>query len=605
MNLWPAFVCTMFPRCRLFVRFMLFIGMAFFGNVAAHGTITKPAFRDNPTISAGWCPWCQGEQNFCDPRANAKCAPPKPCWGETPGSTVSPEKFPALKDLIAPDGSKWIDPARTIPTWCPGDVIPIHFYIYADHNGVTRWESQLASPGMETEEAFKNFTSWQSDNQDSSTTYYALDGVTELEQGRCTKPDASNETWTPNFAHCRDNVLAKTVLKLPSDMPAGETVLRWFWYGAMKTDGKRVMGPEHSLFVNCKDVVIGTPQQCGKQTCPGGSLTSCFQQCPAETGKWDGSFAKFIGNDAFCSHCGNFGVADCSYVCAGGGSSGGGGGCDSAACSSGQYAFRSDGWNISLARSTAGGKVPYRAFAYLPFCHGAKMSSCLSTSFDFSVSFRTQGGSGWGAYVKLLFWTDSGNILGLLPPGAPGAKGNLSYRLLIFPGDDYPNKWQNDIVIQDDEWYDVKVSIQGTVFTVSVGDGKWSADLGVDASGDSNGPQLGAYSFDYGGGKRTSDMAITIGAVKGPGGSEDRHTCQGKCLAACDAGPSPPSPPLPPSPTPAPPTPSPSRPHHCCWGGSSCADAPDCHHDVFCSEGEDRCASCAGKWCPQTSYTLI
>lgn len=393
--------------------------------------------------------------------------------------------------------------------------------------------------------------------------------------------------------------------------------MRWFWYGAMKTDGERVNGPEHSLFVNCKDVVVGTPEQCHKSQCSGGSLGACMGACPAETGKWDGSFKKFIGNDQFCSHCGNFGIADCSYICAGGGASGGGGGCDAAACSSGEYSFGDQGWNITISDAIAGGKAPYRAFAYLPFCHGAKMSSCLSNDFSFSVSFRTDDMAGWGAYVKLLFWTDSGNILGLLPSGAPGAKGSTSYRLLIFPKDDYPNNWQAEVVITDGQWYDANIHIQGTTATVSVAGGQWTADLGVDFSGDSNGPQVGAYSFDFGGGKRTSTSAsITLGAIKGPGSSQDRHSCQYKCLQECDSGsvPSPPSPsppapsppgPSPPAPTPAPPSPPPSQ-GQCCWGGATCAATTDCHPDPYCGASEGNCkGNCAGVWCPKLQSDLL
>ena len=35
--------------------------------------------------------------------------------------------------------------------WCPGRTLPIRYYINADHNGVYRWESQLAAPGEEKE----------------------------------------------------------------------------------------------------------------------------------------------------------------------------------------------------------------------------------------------------------------------------------------------------------------------------------------------------------------------------------------------------------------------------------------------------------------------
>jgi len=56
--------------------------------------------------------------------------------------------------------------------------------------------------------------------------------------------------------------LYKSFFTLPASLPPGDTIFRWIWYGAMTVDGKRVVGPEASLFVNCKDVVIGTPEQC-------------------------------------------------------------------------------------------------------------------------------------------------------------------------------------------------------------------------------------------------------------------------------------------------------------------------------------------------------
>lgn len=196
----------------------------------------------------------------------------------------------------------------------------------------------------------------------------------------------------------------------------------------------------------------------------------------------------------FCARCGNFGVSDCSYVCAGGRGSGGGGGCDKSACSSGQYAFDADGCEVTLTAAQAGGKTPYRAFAYLPFCHGQKIGSCVATTaFSFSVTFRTDDLTGWGAYAKLLFWTDSGNILGLLPPGAPAAQGNGSYRLLIFPRDDYPNEWAGEVEVQDGRWYSAVVTVEGSTTSVSVAGQTWSTDLGVDFAADLNGPQLGLY----------------------------------------------------------------------------------------------------------------
>jgi len=175
---------------------------------------------------------------------------------------VSPDKWSGKQGLLAPDGTPWIDPTGgtgKVTTWCPGTTVPFRFYSNADHNGVVRWESQLASPGAETEEGFKNFTDWVSFNNDPATNYYTKDGE-KLQPDVCSSVDVP---WAPEVGHCRDDVFAETTLTLPADMPAGQTVFRWFWVGAMKTDGTRVNGPEPSLFANCVDIVVGTPEQCG------------------------------------------------------------------------------------------------------------------------------------------------------------------------------------------------------------------------------------------------------------------------------------------------------------------------------------------------------
>lgn len=265
-------------------------------------------------------------------------------------------------------------------------------------------------------------------------------------------------------------------------------------------------------------------------------------------------------------------MADCSYICAGGGSAGGGGGCDSTACSSGQYSFSDQGWKINLTPALAGGKTPYRAFAYLPFCHGKSIGSCTSPSFTFAVTFKTDSFAGWAAYAKLLFWTDAGNILGLLPPGAPGARGNSSYRLLIFPKDDYPNKWAGEMAIADGEWYDATVLVQGTTVTVTINGRSWSSDLGVDFSKDSNGPQLGLYSFDYGGGgqRTAAQSSLFVGSVRGPGGSAAHHQCQANCLRECSGGGGPPPPP----------PPAPGAPV-CADAGKGCNVCPACCHSFI------------------------
>merc|ERR1711865_859935 len=73
-------------------------------------------------------------------------------------------------------------------------------------------------------------------NMDPDTDYYASNGVTKLTPGKC-YPPGKCAAWGASCSHCRNNVFSSTSLKLPSSMPAGQTVLRWFWYGAMTTAG--------------------------------------------------------------------------------------------------------------------------------------------------------------------------------------------------------------------------------------------------------------------------------------------------------------------------------------------------------------------------------
>jgi len=77
-------------------------------------------------------------------------------------------------------------------------------------------------------------------------------------------------------------------------------------------------------------------------------------------------------------------------------------------------------------KADAQNKSPYRAFAYAQFCSGRPYSDCwTSDRVSFSFSFKTEGLAGLGAFGKLLFWTDAGNIAGFLPPRHPKGEGKL------------------------------------------------------------------------------------------------------------------------------------------------------------------------------------
>lgn len=229
---------------------------------------------------------------------------------------------------------------------------------------------------------------------------------------------------------------------------------------------------------------------------------------------WNGSFAPFVGNSKFCSDCAQYGTQNkCGFICAGGGG-GGPNTCSPDACSSGQYTFSADqGWQIKTTLEQAKGHIPYRAFAYLPFCYGADISSCWSSGkHSFSFDLMTADMATWGIYVKLLFWSDSGNIIGLLPPGAPGAKQHnppvTTLSLIGFPSTDYPNEFQGQVAIEDGAWYHIECLFSGKSVTVSV-NGTALATATVGAVGStSNGPQIGMYGFDYGGSGTSDSTSI-------------------------------------------------------------------------------------------------
>lgn len=214
--------------------------------------------RLNSAISAGYCQWCQGDQEWCHDKDI--CAPPSPCWGAQGPETAAPKYFPHFTKMTDPDGNLWVDPTGGLghkTVWCPGKNYTINGYINADHNGVYRWEAQLSEPGKEIEKNFKNFTSWTPVNQDNNTRYY-INGTTLVPPEKC----FDGNTVTYNTPHCRDGGWFQTNLTIPESLPIGNTVIRWIWYGGMDPNQTKYFDPEHSLFVNCVDVIIGNETQC-------------------------------------------------------------------------------------------------------------------------------------------------------------------------------------------------------------------------------------------------------------------------------------------------------------------------------------------------------
>jgi hypothetical protein len=246
---------------------------------------------------------------------------------------------------------------------------------------------------------------------------------------------------------------------------------------------------------------------------PPSADSSTICTCEKST-TWDGDFNRFVGNTDFCKQ----GWASSSaYVSAGGGNGASGSESGEGPCQTSQYEFTEEsGWTISMKETQANGVIPYRAFAYMQFCNGQPMRNCLNGDVDLSFSFQTRNIRDIGAYVKILFWTDSGNILGLVPLNHP--KGDGKYRLVTFIQDDYPNHWSDEVEIRDREWYRIqlkfKLQTNGIVVSLSeVGGSEILRSEGVipvNMLAASTGPQLGIYSFDFGKVWPSAEVALSF-----------------------------------------------------------------------------------------------
>jgi len=165
----------------------------------------------------------------------------------------------------------------------------------------------------------------------------------------------------------------------------------------------------------------------------------------------------------------------------------------------GQYSFTErDGWRISVHKAMAQGKSPYQAFAYMQLCNGSPHSQCwMQDNFSLSFSFKTEGLSQIGTYVKLLFWTDAGNIFGLLPPAHPKSGGK--FRLIVFPSDNYPTLWKHEAEIEDHKWFHLQIDFSPSTQAVAAyldGAKLGNASIPVNMLEANHGPQIGVYSYD-------------------------------------------------------------------------------------------------------------
>mmetsp|Transcript_48021 Transcript_48021/g.89916 ORF Transcript_48021/g.89916 Transcript_48021/m.89916 type:complete len:640 (+) Transcript_48021:77-1996(+) len=282
----------------------------------------------------------------------------------------------------------------------------------------------------------------------------------------------------------------------------------------------------------------GVPVDPGSTSDAPSSTSSAAVTSPAATGagctctpstEWVGEFSQYVSTD-FCGQ--NFGAAN-PWISAGGGDGSSGGFSGAGPCTSEQYKFQEDGsWHIAVGEEALS-KMPYRAFAYAQFCNGKAYSECWTGDATFTFSLMVAGVSQTGAYVKVLFWTDAGNILGLIPPSHPKGEGKL--RLVAFMTDDYPNSWEFEMDIQESTWYHIQVVFKPTTGGVDISiDGATlgSGTVPVNMLAATNGPQIGVYSFDYASTSWPTD-GVTLSLADACIGSVD-----GTCRSGSGATPS-------------------------------------------------------------------
>lgn len=325
---------------------------------------------------------------------------------------------------------------------------------------------------------------------------------------------------THTFSNCNppgpniDRAECKGTFEVPTDLTPGIYTFMWWW---------EFNGGE--FYNTCYDVEIvaqtSNPNPTANPTpiaptmnpnvpttsespslCPPPDNVSPGPATPAGTctcaksTTWDGNFGQYAAGKDFCGQ--GFGQNN-PYICAGGAANGGNVQvCKADSCAAnGEFTFSDEqGWRIKV--DNIGTANPYRAFTFVQFCNGQEPQQCWKTPMvTFSFSFKTTGLATMSSYVKLFFWTDGGNMLGLLPPNHPNAGGQ--YKLITFPQDDRPNTWKKDMAIQDNSWYNVKViftpETSGVRLEINGNVLDESTITAANMKTDKNGPQLGVYLF--------------------------------------------------------------------------------------------------------------
>lgn len=523
------------------------LGFALVLRAWGHGAVTQPAPRTKASLP--YCPWCVGEhQPLANPpgKVHYDAAPTTPCMGTSRMDKPYPrDRFGKYISAAGPGPNRYV----------AAEGFEAHIVLDADHNGEAMW-SYCPHSETESEECFRQrpLTGWVDvhstwgpsedcgdhcrDGQTFSQTIHLPGDVplglitlrwlwvckntdetflscidVRVEDGSGV-PQVASPPAAPAMPTAFVPSLAPGAPSSALHSPAGACAEAW-----QRCGGEGWAGPTccheglRCDFVNqwhsqCELGSAGPSPQPEPELEPargssqiGGSDGSSSACSCRRSSSWEGGLANFTGGATFCSQ--NFGMLG-PYISAGGGAEASGGWSGSEPCSTGQYSFSAEeGWQISVSGKLAAGKAPYRAFTYAQLCQGRPYRECLEDRFSFSFSFKTEGAANLSAFLKMLFWTDAGALVGLLPPRHP--KGDGVLRLVAFMTSDYPNDWRAESRVEDGRWYHLQFDfapasngLHQTAVSIRL-DGALLGEgaLPFDVLESAIGPQLGVYSFDF------------------------------------------------------------------------------------------------------------
>ena len=252
----------------------------------------------------------------------------------------------------------------------------------------------------------------------------------------------------------------------------------------------------HCEAYTCSSASDATCQTCDGKLVPVSGGSKCGTAPVGPVLNYSTDFFATMAGDAspFCSWS-DWSGASHPAICGGGQTGFGGGACDRVHCID-TFSFDSTGtWIINT--DGLQGRAPGRSFAYMSgltdskfWAHGAEPTF----SFDFISPQASID------YIKLLFWTDGFNYLGVADNTNCADKSTDNMYLQFFPTSDNCGKTSHTLKIEPLKKYKIFVKFSAKIH---IGVTDENHNILTTAVGGSrptemqHGPQFGLYAFDY------------------------------------------------------------------------------------------------------------